>query len=133
MNFDHIGIFVKDIKYGLEHIKNIFPIVHCSQEYKDPLLKVIVKFCYDKDGVCYELVAPNGINNPVDLVLVNNSNILNHIAYRTKIFDKTVEDLRKKGCVPLGDAKHAIAFEGARVIFFLTPLRMIIEIIEEEI
>jgi len=131
MNFDHIGIFVKDIKHGLNHLKDIFPIVRCSQEHKDPLLKVIVQFCYDKDGVCYELVAPNGSNNPVDSVLASNSNILNHIAYRSKVFDKTVEDLRKKGCVPLGTAKPAIAFDGARVIFFLTPLRMIIEIIEE--
>lgn len=113
MNFDHIGIFVKDIKHGLNHLKDIFPIVRCSQEHKDPLLKFIVQFCYDKDRVCYELVAPNGSNNPVDSVLASNSdsNILNHIAYRSIVFDKTVEDLRKKVCVPLGTAKPVIAFD----------------------
>lgn len=131
MNFDHIGIFVKDIKIGLKHLKATFPITRYSQEYKDPLLKVIVQFCYDKDDICYELVAPYGDNNPVDSVLISNNNILNHIAYTSKTFDQTVKDLRKKGCVPLVVAKPAIAFDGARVIFFLTPLRMILEIIEK--
>ena len=131
MNFDHIGIFVKNIDDGLNHLKNIFPIVRYSQEYKDPLLQVIVQFCYDKDGICYELVAPYGKNNPVDSVIATNSNILNHIAYTSKTFDNTLEDLRKKGCVPIVSAKPAVAFGGARVIFFLTPLRMIIEIIEK--
>ena len=130
MKFDHIGIFVKNLQFGDKHLKNIFPIVHKSQIYKDRLLKVTIQFCYDNCGVCYELVAPFGDGSPVDKVLEKNENILNHIAYTSEKFDYTVDQLRKVGCLPLGSANPAVAFKGKRVMFFLTPLRLIIEIIE---
>jgi hypothetical protein len=34
--------------------------------------------------------------------------------------------------MPLGEPRPAVAFGGARVIFFLTPLRMIVELVETE-
>ena len=40
--------------------------------------------------------------------------------------------LRNKGFAPLGKAKKALAFNNAKVIFFITPLNFIIEIIEEK-
>jgi methylmalonyl-CoA/ethylmalonyl-CoA epimerase len=129
MRFDHVGIFVKDIGAGLRHLQNLLPISKVSQIYQDPLLNVLVQFCYDNDGVCYELVAPFGEKNPVDTALLHN-NILNHIAYRSNKFEVTVKHLRDSGCVPLGPAKPAVAFGGKQVIFFLTPLKLIIEIIE---
>ncbi len=39
--------------------------------------------------------------------------------------------LRKINCAPLGKPMRAVAFKGKRVIFFLTPLNFIIELIEE--
>ena len=130
MHFDHVGIFVKDIAIGLIQLKSLLPIANYSEIYQDPLLHVFVQFCYDQDGTCYELVAPNGEENPVDAILASNNNILNHIAYKSDNFEETIRKLRKTGCVPLGPAKPAVAFGGARVIFFLTPLKLIIEIIE---
>jgi methylmalonyl-CoA/ethylmalonyl-CoA epimerase len=130
MNFDHIGIFVKDIEVGLAQLKNLLPIVDQGEIYKDPLLRVLVQFCYDQDGTCYELVAPFGDDNPVDPILASNNNILNHVAYKSEHFEGTVKHFRDSGCVPLSSAKPAVAFGGARVIFFLTPLRLIVEIIE---
>ena len=35
-------------------------------------------------------------------------------------------------CMPLGRISNAVAFNDARVIFFLTPLGMIIEFIEDK-
>ncbi len=43
--------------------------------------------------------------------------------------DKCME-LRDNGCIPISDTNNAVAFNGARVIFFLTPLGFVIEIIE---
>jgi hypothetical protein len=34
-----------------------------------------------------------------------------------KIFEDTIKHFRNSGCVPLGSAKPAVAFGGARVIF----------------
>ena len=86
MQFDHVGIFVKDIEFGLRHLQDLLPISKMSQIYQDPLLNVIVQFCYDNDGVCYELVAPFRENNPVNTALSHN-NILNHIAYKSDEFE----------------------------------------------
>ncbi len=108
----------------------IFPILNLSKEFHDPLLKVSVQFLYDDNDFCYELVAPNGQGNPVDSILKNKKNILNHIAYKIHDFDLTIKKYRNFGCLPLTLPQPAIAFNGARVIFFLTPVDIIVELIE---
>ena len=45
-------------------------------------------------------------------------------------FETSCEKLRNQGCMPLGEPKSAIAFNGNLVIFYLTPLRFILEIIQ---
>ena len=131
MKFDHIGIFSKSLDEGRKHMCNIFEIKKLSQEFHDQSLKVSIQFLTDKSGITYEIVAPFGKNNPVDQVLKKNKNILNHVAYRTKNFSKEIKKLRGVGCAPLGVAKKALAFNYAKVIFFITPLNFIIEIIQE--
>ena len=130
MQFDHIGLFVKSLKIGLHHLHELINVNRVSDVIEDPVLKVAIQFTYDSSGLCYELVAPFGKPNPVDSVLKANKNILNHVAYRTDEFDADVKQFRKKGCIHLGAPQSSKAFAGKRVIFFLTPLRMVIELIE---
>ncbi len=132
MKFDHIGIFVKSLDEGYTYFQKLVSIVSVSEVFNDPFLKVSVRFLYDDSGICYEIVAPNGEGNPVDSVLKAKRNILNHLAYRVSNFDAAIMRLRENKCIPLGPAHPAVAFSGSRVMFFLTPLRMIIEIIESE-
>ena len=77
-----------------------------------------------------ELVASFGDNSPVTNVLKRKKDFLNHIAYETDDFEIEINRLRKEGLVPLGAPKKAKAFQGSRVIFFLSPLGFIIELIE---
>jgi methylmalonyl-CoA/ethylmalonyl-CoA epimerase len=128
MQFDHIGVFCKNLEIGKKKLSEILPIVKSSKIFKDPLLKVSVQFLFDNNNICYELVAPNGVGNPVDLVLKKNT--LNHIAYKVSNFNYIIKKYRKLGCMPLSTPKKAVAFHGARVIFFLTPLNIIVELIE---
>ena len=130
MNFDHIGIFCKNLKIGRTYFSKIFEIKKKSEEFSDSRLNVKVQFLYDKKNIKYELIAPLGKKNPVDQSLKKNKNIINHIAYKTKSFKKEISRLRKIGCIPLDKPKPAVAFNGKKVIFFLTPLRFIIELIE---
>jgi len=132
MKFDHIGIFVKDLEYGRTYLKSLFPISSESSVIHEPLHRVSVQFLYDVDSICYELIAPNGENNPVDNSLSNNKNLLNHVAYKVGEFDKKIADFRKIGCLALGNPKPSVSFSGARVIFFLSPIGIIIELIEEK-
>ncbi len=131
MEFDHIGVFVKTLEDGRKELKNLIPIVQIGEEIHDSLLKVSVQFLYDNSGVCYEIVAPNGVGNPVDSILAAKRNILNHVAYKVIDFDLQIDILRRSRCLPLGTPQPALAYNGKRVSFFLTPLRIIIEIIEK--
>ena len=64
MNFDHIGVFFKNRRNGLEHPKDMFPIASYNEHHQD-LLKIIVQF-FD------ELATPNGNNNSANSLLSNN-------------------------------------------------------------
>lgn len=132
MQFDHLGVFVKTLAQGRAVLESIVPIAAVSDPVHDPLLKVSVQFLRDTSGIRYEIVAPNGQGNPVDAVLSEQRGILNHVAYRVKDFDAEVARLREARCMPLGEPRPAVAFGNARVMFFLTPLRTIVELIESE-
>ena len=58
------------------------------------------------------------------------ANIINHIAYKVKNLNQTITYIRKKNCAPITQPMLAEAFK-KKVIFFLTPLNFIIELIEE--
>ena len=45
---------------------------------------------------------------------------LNFVTAKAALFNKEVKKLRKKGFAPLGKAKKAVAFNNAKVIFFIS-------------
>jgi methylmalonyl-CoA/ethylmalonyl-CoA epimerase len=131
MIFDHIGLFVREIETGREQLSALLPIACWTEVVDDPLMKVRVQFGIDRSGIRYELVAPLGEPNPVARVLDEGKNILNHVAYRCDDFESACATLRRERAVPLGRPQPAAAFGGARVAFYLTPLRFIVELVEE--
>lgn len=132
MKFDHIGVFVNTLSFGREEMKKMFNIRSVSEEFNDKKMSVSVQFLYDTDGICYEIVAPYGDKSPVDNVLSSKKNLLNHVAYKVKNFDEKISEFINFRCIPLGKPTNAVAFNNARVIFFLNPLGFIIELIEDE-
>lgn len=131
MQFHHIGIFVKDLDYGIAEISKFVNIASFSDTVEDHGIGVKIQFLQDHSKIIYELVAPFGANSPVTGVLARGTNHLNHIAYTTSKFDEEMKRLRAEGMVPLGPPKNAKAFNDSRVMFFLSPLKFIIEIIEQ--
>ena len=132
MKFNHIGIFSRNITKGESTLGNIFKVKKASKIFYDKKMSVKVKFLYDYKNICYEIVSPYGKVNPVKKVLEKSNNILNHVAYTTKNFDKKIIELRKKGFAPIINPIKSKAFGGKKVCFFLTPLNFIIEVIENE-
>ena len=128
--FHHIGIFCKNLEFGKLEISKFINIASISNEIIDEGIGVRIIFLNDKQGLKYELISPYGENNPVTGTLLRNKDYLNHIAYQTDSFDNEIIKLRNAGHVPLGAPKKAKAFQDSRVIFFLTPLGFIIELIE---
>lgn len=133
MQFHHIGIVVKNLEYGKSEIVKFVDIVSISDEVIDQEIGVKILFITDSKNIVYELIEPYGRHSPVDGVLSRKKDYLNHIAYSTNFFDNEVVRLRTEGMIPLGPPKAAKAFNGSKVIFFLTPLGFIIELIENVI
>lgn len=131
MNFHHIGIFVRKISTAKKILQNQIKIKSHSKIFKDKKLKVKIMFIIDNNKIRYELVEPFGKGNPVDKYLKNKINLLNHIAYKVNNFDDTCDYFRNLGYGFLIQPQKAVAFNYSRVVFMLSPLGFIVELIEQ--
>lgn len=131
MIFDHIGVFVASLPEGRRHLEAFLGVQQWTLPVEDPLQKVVVQFGTDGSGMRYEIVAPWGVGDPVTPVLKTGRNILNHVAYRVVNLEQALSAMRAAGGMPLGEPKPATAFDGRRIVFILTPLRLIVELIED--
>lgn len=130
MQFHHIGLIVDDIDTGKAFLESLISNLAWSEKYEDFGIGVTVLFGTGTDGLRYELIAPLGLESPVFKHLTKRENMLHHIAYVVDDFEVTFRDFRSLKLMPLGEVMPAVAFKGKRVAFFLTPIRTIIEIIE---
>lgn len=130
LSFNHIGIFVKDIKNSEKHLAPFLKL-NKKKIIFDKKLKIKVKLYFDKKKICYELVEPYGKNNPVRGVLNRGSNILNHIAYSTKNFSLAIACLKKRNYTQISGINYSKVFTG-KIVFFLSPLNYIVEVIEDK-
>lgn len=132
MKFDHIGIFVPSIATGRKYLESILHVSNWTEPVDDPIQKVSVQFGTDLLGICYEIVAPCGENNPVDVLLSQSKNILNHVAYKVDNIDIEIERLIGERCILVSGPSPAKAFNNNNIAFLYTPLRFIIELIEND-
>lgn len=132
MKFDHIGIFVPSIAKGRKYLESILHVSNWTEPIDDPIQKVSVQFGKDILGICYEIVAPYGENNPVEALLSQSKNILNHVAYKVDNIDIEIERLRGERCILVSGPSPAKAFNNNKIAFLYTPLHFIIELIEND-
>jgi hypothetical protein len=130
MLFHHLGIFVKSIDKSNIIFSRDLKAQKTSEVIVDNDLGVKVQFFKDVNGITYELVEGLGKKNPVKNTLEQNKNILNHVAYTTKQFDNQLEELNSYGYIKISDICKSVAFNGNRIVFLLSPLNFIIELIE---
>lgn len=128
--FDHVGLVVRDIVRGEEALGKLLPVAAWTKQFDDVQLGVSVKFSRDASGIVYELIAPLGENSPVAKTALSRIGVINQLAYRVPDISAGLLHMRNAGATPTGPAKPAVAFGGALVQFFLTPLGFIIELIE---
>jgi len=131
LHFHHLGIFVNNIEEGIKKLSQLINIKEIDKVIHDESMKVSIVFITDNSGLRYELVAPLGEDSPVCGVLDSRKNILNHIAYTTTEFDYEDKRLREEGNIRFARPQKAKAFNNSRVVFFLTRLGYIIELIDE--
>ena len=128
MKFDYIGIFFPSIATCRKYLESILHVSNWIEQFNDPIRKVTVQFGVDKLGICYEIVAPCGDNNPVESLLSKSNNILYHIAYKVDNID--IEGLIGERCILVSGPSPAKVFNNNKIDFLYIPLRFIIELIE---
>ncbi len=130
LKFDHVGLVVSDMSEGRKALEDMFGIDRWTQVFEDPGIGVYVQFGRSMEGPCYELISPLGEASPVTTALKRGINILNHVAYLTADLDADAKRLEAKGSIVAGPPKPAVAYNGARVQFWVTPQRFMVELIE---
>jgi methylmalonyl-CoA/ethylmalonyl-CoA epimerase len=130
VQFDHLGVVVKSVAKGRNALAEVLSIEEWTAEFRDPLNGVLVQFGRDPAGVVYELIEPLDVTSPVYTALTTAKGILNHVAYRVADLSVAAERMRSTGCAPTAEAKPAVAYGGRNIQFFITPLRLIVELIE---
>jgi methylmalonyl-CoA/ethylmalonyl-CoA epimerase len=130
MRLHHIGIIVNDLNTGAKFIKEICQVTKISRTISDKNIGVKIKFLSSKDKLLFELISPYGKNSPIKNLLNKKKSIINHLAYKVKNLELGMENLKKKKCLQITNPIAAKAFNGKKVVFFMTPLHYIIELIE---
>lgn len=130
MIFDHIGLVVEDLAAGRQFLETTLAITSWTPVIHDEILGVSVCFGRSQTNPAIELIAPLGTSSPVAAALRGSKSILNHLAYLVEDLGEAAQTLRESGCLPAGDPKPALAYGGAWIQFFVSPLRFLIELIE---
>jgi methylmalonyl-CoA/ethylmalonyl-CoA epimerase len=131
MRFHHIGYAVKDMRrYLNDFFVPMFSPVSVTEPVSDPVQQVTVCFAEMPGGTVIELVEPLGEKSPVNSIVGSTRGGLYHVCYEVDDLDGELERFRGKGCLPLGKPVPATAFNGRRIVFFLTPERDLIELVE---
>ena len=128
--FDHLGVVAKSLARGRKGIESALGVSGWTEEVVDPVNGVRLQFGRDRAGVVFELLEPLDENSPVYPALTSGKAILNHVAYLVPNLDEAAASFRRSGFAPAGEPKPAIAYGGARIQFFVTPVRFIVELIE---
>ena len=129
--FDHLGVIVEDLESGREFLRLALGLSQWSAAVQDPGLGVEVQFGSAPGGAgpVYELVAPCGAGSPITGQLGRGKGVLNHVAYRTADLAASSAHLRSAGCFATAEPRPAVAYGGAPVQFWVSPLRFLIELI----
>jgi methylmalonyl-CoA/ethylmalonyl-CoA epimerase len=128
--FDHVGLIVDSLGDSARLFATLFPIAAWTKRFNDEGLGVSVCFGRDTSGLVWELIAPYGAESPVARAVRTKRYRLNQVAYRTGDLPRARDRLKSHGAVVLGEAKPALAFNGARVQFLHVPQGFIVELIE---
>lgn len=132
LELDHLGLIVPDLTAGRVFLEAALGISLWTPVTEDSVLKVAVQFGSTPGGqLTYELIAPFGEASPIANALRSGKHILNHLAYLTPDLEASGERLRAAGCYATGDPQPAVAYQGRRIQFWMSPLRFVIELIEK--
>ncbi len=130
MELHHVGIIVNDIKKAIRSLKQVLNAKKNSRIIIDKNWKIKILFIKHKNKILFEIIEPLDNKSPIAGQLKKNINIINHIAYKCKNFEKDKKNIIKNGAIPVTPKKKALAFNNKKIQFFMTKEKLLIELIE---
>lgn len=132
MRLHHVGFVVADIATAMPGFLRSMAATWDSQIFTDPNQKVKVAFLTTRPGdALVELVEPDGADSPVLRFLNEKGGGLHHACYEVGNLEQELSDFRSRGSLIVKRPKPAVAFQGRRIAWLLTPEKFLIELLEE--
>ncbi len=107
----------------------------CSQTVEDAIQRVKVAFLTPGGGAAapmqIELVEPAGAGSPV-LKFLEKGGGLHHLCYEVDSLEAELARVKKLGAVLIRAARPAVAFDGRRIAWIMTPERLLVEYLERD-
>jgi methylmalonyl-CoA/ethylmalonyl-CoA epimerase len=131
LRFHHVGIVVSNIAAAIEGFSRSLPASWDGCVYEDPLQKVKVAFLAARPGdTPIELVQPATDDSPVTRFLRERGGGLHHVCYEVASLEEQIAEMKSRGSLIARRPKPAVAFQGRRIAWMLTPERLLVELLE---
>jgi len=127
----HIGFVVPSIDESIDEFRALFGSIQVSPTFVDPIqrAKVIFLLPEQANGTQIELVEPARDDSPASRLALQGGG-LHHLCFEVQDLGAAVSRLRGQGHLVISKATPAIAFEGRRIQWIYTKVKLLIEIVE---
>jgi methylmalonyl-CoA/ethylmalonyl-CoA epimerase len=133
MRLHHLGYVLSDISAALPGFQRSLSASWDGQIFFDPHQRVRVTFLSTRAGDAQiELIEPAGGHSPVLRFLSERGGGLHHVCYEIADLDGELSSFRERGALIVKRPRPAVAFQGRRIAWVLTPEKLLIELLEEK-
>jgi len=130
LRLHHVGFVVSDIEKSVEGFQNSLGMSWDGAIYADPKQKVKVTFLSSAPACAQiELVQPASPDSPVTGFLERGGG-QHHLCYEVDNIEEALAAFRARKASVIQRPCPAVAFEGRRIAWFVTPERLVVELLE---
>jgi methylmalonyl-CoA/ethylmalonyl-CoA epimerase len=127
----HVGFVVAKIHAEIGGFQSSLGASWDGRVFHDPLQKVHVTFLSTSNpsDAQIELVEPAADDSPVTKFLQKGGG-LHHLCYEVPALDAALAQARAQKSIIVKRPQPAVAFEGRRIAWILTPQKLLVELLE---
>ena len=130
LRLHHVGFVVSDIERSVKGFQDSLGVSWDGAIYTDPKQKVRVTFLSSAPACAQiELVQPAAPDSPVTGFLVRGGG-QHHLCYEVGNIEEALAAFRARKASIIQRPCPAVAFEGRRIAWFVTPERLVVELLE---
>jgi methylmalonyl-CoA/ethylmalonyl-CoA epimerase len=130
LRLHHVGFVVSDIQKSVEGFRNALGMSWNGAIYPDPKQKVKVTFLASGPACAQiELIEPASGDSPVAKFLEKGGG-QHHLCYEVNDIDKALAEFKSRKVSIVQRPSPAVAFGGRRIAWFVTPDRLVVELLE---